>query len=301
MSIKKWLAHHYRCSLTLISPKLNTAVIYKTKFGKRLDLNAPETLNEKILWLKFNTYWNNELVKQCADKYAVRSYVKDSGCGVILNQLLGIYRHPEDIPWDELPKQFAIKLNVGCGYNHIVFDKTTENISSLNREINRWLKKAPKTWLGYSEIQYKDVEPLILIEKYLGGQNGELPEDYKFYCINGKCYMIMYCKDRDSHGHGAKYFYLDREWNNIANTFNDPSIKVDKPGTLSRAIEFAEKLSLPFPFVRVDFYLLDEKIVFGELTFTPAAGMDVDHKLKPFSCDEDIDHIYGRILRLPKE
>jgi len=33
----------------------------------------------------------------------------------------------------------------------------------------------------------------------------------------------------------------------------------------------------------------------------PAAGMDVDHKLKPFNCEEDLDHIYGRILKLPEK
>ena len=85
----------------------------------------------------------------------------------------------------------------------------------------------------------------------------------------------------------------------ITNGLNDPSIQVDKPSCLEKAMKIAEDLSEPFPFVRVDFYLLEDQIVFGELTFTPAAGMDVDHKLKPFGCDEDIDHIYGRLLKLP--
>lgn len=110
----------------------------------------------------------------------------------------------------------------------------------------------------------------------------------------------MFCKDRDNHGHGAKYFYLDRDWNMIANGFNDSKIHVKRPVCLDQAIKLAETLSSPFPFVRVDFYLLGERIVFGELTFTPAAGMDVDHKLKPFNSNEDLDHIYGRILQLPE-
>lgn len=301
MNLKIKLASLYRRTLTIISPKLNTAVIYKARFGKKLDLENPVTLNEKTLWLKFNTYWDNQLVKQCADKYRARDYVKEAGCGDILTTLIAVYKRPEEIDWDILPNQFAIKLNIGCGYNYIVSKKTAENVSDITRKINKWLKQAPHTWLGYSEMQYKDVEPVILIEEYLGGPNGELPEDYKFYCINGKCYMTMFCKDRDSHGHGAKYYYMDRNWNMITNGLNDPYAHVDKPICLEEAMKLAEELSEPFPFVRVDFYLLGERIVFGELTFTPAAGMDVDHKLKPFGSNEDLDHIYGRILKLPNK
>lgn len=285
----------------MISPKLNTAIIYHARFGKKLDLKHPETLNEKILWLKFNTYWNNQLVKQCADKYHVRKYVKEAGCTGILSNLIAVYETPEQIEWDELPNQFAIKLNVGCGYNHIIVDKSKENKDFIVNEIKGWIAKSSKIWLGYSEMQYKNVEPIILIEEYLGGPNGELPDDYKFYCINGKCYMTMFCKDRDEHGHGAKYFYMDRDWNMITNGVGEPNIPVEKPVCLERAMELAEILCKPFPFVRVDFYLLGERIVFGELTFTPAAGMDVDHKLKPFGLDEDLDHIYGRILKLPSD
>lgn len=299
MGVSKQVAYYFRRCLTLISPKLNTAIIYRVRFGRKLNLKAPITLNEKILWLKFNTYWNNPLVKQCADKYYVRDYVKSVGCGDILTKLIGVYKRPEEIEWDSLPSRFAIKLNIGCGYNHIVSDKSCENREYLIAEINLWLKSAPKIWLGYSEMQYKDVEPVILIEEYLGGPNGELPEDYKFYCINGKCYMTMFCTGRDNHGHGAKYYYMDRDWNMITNGTGDPNIPVEKPVGLEIAMELAEKLSKPFPFVRADFYLFGERIVFGELTFTPSAGMDVDHKLKPFGKDEDLDHIYGRILELP--
>ena len=52
-------------------------------FGKPLNLQAPST-NEKINHLKLNGYSRNALVKQCADKYAVRQYIKDQGCEEIL-------------------------------------------------------------------------------------------------------------------------------------------------------------------------------------------------------------------------
>lgn len=299
MSIKNKMARIFRSSLTIISPKLNTKVIYRAKFGRKLDLKHPVTLNEKNLWLKFHTYWNNDLVKKCADKYKVREYICDIGLGHILNRLICAYRRPEDIEWNNLPNQFAIKLNIGCGYNHIVSDMTNENADALASEINKWLKQAPKSWLGYSEMQYKNVEPIILIEEYLGGPNGELPEDYKFYCINGKCEMIMFCMGRDYSGHNAKYYFLDKDWNMVANSYNERSISVQKPVALDEAIKIAETLSKPFPFVRVDLYLIGQRTVFGELTFTPAAGMDIDHLARVIDSDEDIDHYYGRLLKLP--
>ena len=109
----------------------------------------------------------------------------------------------------------------------------------------------------------------------------------------------MLCKDRDDTGHGANYYYMDTEWNMITNGLNDRYTEIPKPKSLKEAISIAEKLSKPFPFVRTDLYIIDGRVVFGELTFTPAAGMDVDHKLKPFDSNEDLDHIYGRLLQLP--
>lgn len=123
MRLKLYIAEIFRRTLTRISPKLNTKVTYFFKFKKKLDLNNPKTLNDKILWLKFNTYWNNPLVKQCADKYKVRDYIKDKNCSEILNELIGVYDRVEEIQWDSLPKSFALKLNVGCGKNIIVSNK----------------------------------------------------------------------------------------------------------------------------------------------------------------------------------
>ena len=75
--------------LTMISPMLNTRALYRCKFERKLDLDHPVTLNDKVLWLKFNTYWNNETVKQCADKYRVRDYLKEKGFSELLVDLIG--------------------------------------------------------------------------------------------------------------------------------------------------------------------------------------------------------------------
>ena len=298
--LKLFFADVFRKTLTRISPKLNTAIIYRVKFKCKWNESNPVTLNEKILWLKFHTYLNNRLVKKCADKYRVREYLIDNGLKKYLVDLLGVYERIEDIEWDNLPKKFVIKINVGCGFNYIVFNKDMENKEVVFSTLKVWLRKAPNSYLGYSEMQYKDVQPVIIIEKFLDFGQSRLPEDYKFYCINGKVELIMACFGRDENGHNASYVYFSSNWEFVASAKKLDVNELDKPLMLDEAIQVAEKLAKPFPFVRVDLYLSDNAVYFGELTFTPAAGMDIDHLLKPVNCNEDINHIYGRMLVLPK-
>ena len=292
------VANEFRCILSRISPKLNTKVTYYFKFKKFLNLNNPETLNEKILWLKFNTYWKNPLIKQCADNYRVREYLKEKGHGDLLNPIIGVYDDVEKINWDSLPQKFAIKFNVGCGKNIIVKDKGEIDIPQIKKEIQGWF--GLNYWQAYSEMQYKDVKPYVILEQYLASSAGELPEDYKFFCMNGKCVTVMICKDRVI-GDRAKYFFLDREWNLLPYTqeaLDSPNEYIPKPEKAFEAMQMAEKLAKDFPFVRVDFYIVNNQIYFGELTFTPAAGMDVELMLTPPGENKDVDTILGEKLVL---
>ena len=270
------IAGSFRRGLTIISPMLNTKVCYFVKFKKKLDLKHPRTLNEKILWLKFNTYWNNQLIKQCADKYRVREYIKSVGCEEILNDLIAIYENVEDINWDILPDEFVIKLNVGCGYNLIVPDKSKLDIQRAKEQLKQWTKE--KYYLNYSEMQYKDVKPVILVEKYLKPKAGILPEDYKFYCFKGTAPFVMVCTDRQAGGKKPRFWYYNENWE--MQMLSEDAIQygikasIPKPEGIDKAFEYAKILSKGFPFVRVDVYIVDGQVFFGELTFTPSAGLD---------------------------
>ena len=298
-SVKKSLQGAFRSTLTLISPKLNTAVTYRVKFGRKLNLSNPHTINEKVLWLKFNTYWNNETIKQCADKLKVRDYLEQHGYGYLLNDLIGAYDDVDLIDFSKLPDQFALKLNVGCACNIIVRDKSKLNIEATKETMRKWLKA--NYWLGWSEMQYKGVKPCILVEKYLGGDDGSLPVDYKFYCMNGKATSVMVCEDRDG-VHHPKFFFMDKDWNKLpytAEVFDYPDFVIEKPQNMDEAFAIAEMLAKEFPFVRVDLYIVKNRIYFGELTFTPAAGMDTDFKFKAPGAEKDTDTILGELLELP--
>lgn len=302
MSLKRKMASYFRCFLTLISPELNTKVTYRVKFGKKLDLNKPKTFNEKCLWLKLNTYNNNPLVIQCADKYAVREYIKDKGEESILNGLIGCYEDPKDIPWDTLPDKFAIKMNTGCGHNIIVSDKSKLDVPNACKTLLKW-KKDKKSYLSYSEMQYKYPKPLILIEEYLGDEDGNMPNDYKFFCMNGVCRAIVFCTDRVIGG-PVNVYLMDRDWNILpydGREANDPNIKIKKPENLNQAIMLAEKLSEDFPQVRVDFYIDDSKIIFGELTFTTAGAMWTDLcEIFP-GTSKSVDEVFGEYLTIPTD
>lgn len=292
MSITERIQKTVRRILTRISPRLNTNISYRFKFGRKLDLKNPLTLNEKVLWLKFNTYWENDLVKCCADKYRVRNYVSNQGMPEILVDLIGAYDSSEEIVWDSLPKSFVIKFNMGYGCNIVVRDKNMANWKFIKKTVDSWFKQ--KYYLDYSEMQYKDAHPKILIEKCLCDKDGKLPVDYKFYCMNGRCDYVMACFDRGEAGKG-KFLYFDRGWNLMPfsqDALDNLDAVVPRPDGIDDAFEYAERLSAPFPFVRTDLYIVDGKVYFGELTFTPGAGMD-NGRL------EETDRLLGSMLELP--
>lgn len=96
---------------TIISPTIASKYLYKRNFKRRLNLKEPKTFNEKIMWLKLNTYYKNPVITQCVDKYRVREYIENKGYKRILNELIGVYDNANQIEWDKLPNKFVLKCN----------------------------------------------------------------------------------------------------------------------------------------------------------------------------------------------
>jgi len=264
----------------MISPKLNTRVIYFCKFKKSINLKDPKTLDEKIQWLKFNDYKENKLIRDCVDKFAVRKYIESCGCSEILNELYGAYDNVDDIPWTNLPEKFVIKWNFGCGQNIICMDKNKLDINEVKIKLKKWHSMHNIFYLPYSEMQYKGIPPKLVVEHFIESENGGLPIDYKFYCFSGHAACVLICVGRDKEGHGAKYYFFDRDWNllryNKTGKAAPKGFTLPKPEGIDKLFEYADLISKPFPFVRADFYLEKGKPIFGELTFTPCGGFDVN-------------------------
>ncbi len=253
--------------LTKISPKISAVVLYIYRTKEIPNLKNPQSFNEKTTLLKLEDYNNNPKVSMLSDKYEVRQYVKEKGLEKILNKLYFVYDSANDIDFNQLPNKFALKCTHGCAYNIICKNKKELNIEKTRKKLNMWLKEK----YGYTtqELHYTKIKPRIIAEKYLCNEEDKMPLDYKIYCFNGKAKCILVCSEREKK---LKLSYYDLDWNRVnyekASWGSTKDIK--KPNKLEDMIKYAEILSEGFPFVRVDLYNDNGKIIFGEMTFTPA-------------------------------
>lgn len=268
--VLKSVYKQFKCLMTRVSPELTSKIIYRVSTGKKLDLNNPQDFNQKIMWLKLRTYYKNDLVTMCADKYAVRKFIEESGCSEILNELLYVYDGVDEIDWEKLPKKFALKCNHGCGYNIICTNKETEDRMAVFDKLSKWMKE--DYYLENAEVNYQFIEKKIICEKYIETDAGILPNDYKIYCFNGEPKLALVCCDRSTK---LKLAFVDLEWNvlDIGKEKVADMEEIRKPDSFEKMVEYSRRLSKGFPFVRVDFYDVDGKIIFGEMTFTPAGGI----------------------------
>lgn len=277
-------------TLSPIAPTFCSRMMYAHRFHRPLSLRNPETLNEKNMWLKLHDYRDNPLVTRCADKYLVRDYVRQAGCGDILNELLFVWDRPEEINWDELPDSFVLKCNHGCGYNLICTDKTGMDEVRCKAQLRQWMDT--DYWRLYTELQYKGIPKKILCEKFLG-QGNHLPIDYKVYCFHGEPLYILVCEERESGR--PRFFFFDTQWNFCPITHDGLDAPADftlpRPAHLEKMLEYSRRLSSPFPYVRADFFETKEKLVFGELTFTPAGALDTGRL-------PETDRMFGQLLKL---
>lgn len=262
-----------------ISPVFASKMLFLFSMKQRLNLNNPKTFNEKIQWLKL--YWQDPRVAECADKYDLRQYVKKCGLDEILNPIYGIYKNVDDIDFEKLPDKFALKGTHGCGYNLICKDKTMLNIEETRAILHKWMNE--EFYKNAKEIQYKNVTPTIICEEYLEDNQGKLL-DYKYFCFNGKPEFIEVVSDR---GNDTRADFYTTNWEkiNLRTKFKNSNSNIESPKGLELMTELAEELSRDYPFVRVDFYNVDGRIIFGELTFTPGGGVS---KFRPIEKDIEI-------------
>lgn len=276
-------------ALYVLSPELCLRALFRLKQGYPLNLKDPKTFSEKIQWIKL--YDHNALMPRCADKYEVRGYVEEHGCGEYLNELLWHGDNPEDIPFDELPERYVVKVTHGSTFNVIVDGNKPVNRDEIIRKCHKWLRA--KFLPCYGEWFYGVERPRVIVERYLEGDNGEALFDYKIFCFNGEPKMIYVDTWRDGEHHINAY---DTELNLFEGVKlgypNDEAREVKKPEALGEMLEVAKALSQDFHHVRVDLYYTHGRIVFGELTFTKGAGFG---KIEPVSFDEKM----GDWLKLP--
>ena len=262
---------------------------FEALMGTPLHLDAPQTFNEKLQWLKL--YDRRPEYTMMVDKYRVREYITRKIGAEYLIPLLGVWDSPDEIDFAALPEQFVLKCNHNSGLGMCICkDKSTLDLRKVRRELRKGLRQ--DYYLPGREWPYKDVPRKIIAEKFMIDNEVNELRDYKFFCFRGevKCFKVDFDRFID---HRANYFDPNGNPMPFGEVVCPP--KPDKqlvlPENLDEMIALAEKLSGDVPFLRVDFYNIQGRIYFGELTFSPASGMG---KFIP----EEWDTVLGRWLQL---
>jgi hypothetical protein len=266
-------------------------LVYWGETSKKLNLDAPVTYNEKLQWLKL--YDRKPEYIKYADKYAVRSYIRETIGEQYLIPLLGVYESVEEIDWDSLPNQFVLKCTHGSGCNIICTDKDKLKIEVSKIKLNKWMKR---NWYWFGrEWPYKNIKPRIICETFIS-ETDNTPDDYKVLCFNGKAKLIGVHIDRYGN---HKFDNYDRQWEKttIARMVQDgpiPNFVYEKPKQFEKMIQLSELLASNMSHVRIDWFIVRDKLYFGEITLYEASGFD------HFDNKED-DYLLGSWIDLKEE
>ena len=257
--------------LNFLSRKKARKILYFLRFKKKLNLSNPKDFNEKINWLMYYKYGKKE--SDLTDKFRVKDIIKDLSIKDLnIPKTLRVYQNANDINLVDLPEQFVLKCNNGCGGVFICTDKNIFDLESAKKRLNENLKK------DFSkenfEFHYSEIKPCILCEEYLKDKIYINPIDYKFYCFNGKVDSLLVCSNREK---DLKLNHFDTNWEQcdfVLDEYKSHEL-IEKPENFYKMIEIAEKIcqKLELKFRRVYLYNINGNIYLGELTFTPAMGM----------------------------
>ena len=248
---------------------------FKAYLKYSLDLNNPQTFNAKLQWLKLND--KNPMYTELVDKYLVKKYVSERIGEEYVIPCLGVWSSPKEIDFDELPNRFVLKCTHDSGGVVICKDKTKMNIHKVRKQLTKSIRR--DYFLEGREWPYKNVKRQVIAEEYVESKDGTEMIDYKFMCYNGIVKNLFTCTERfDADGctGGLKVTFFDTNWNVLPFERKYPKSKkkIPKPSNLEKMIEIAETLSKGIPFVRIDLYDVDGKILFGEYTFYPGGGLE---------------------------
>ena len=274
-----------------ISDEIFIKLLYKGHMGKKLNLQNPQTYNEKLQWLKL--YDRKDIYTQLVDKYRVREYVKAKIGEEYLIPLLGVWNDPNEIDIDTLPEQFVLKCNHDSGSVIVCRDKKDFDIKKAREHLSRCLSNG--TYWYTREWPYKNIQPVVLAEKYMEDDTYHELRDYKFFCFDGVPKAMFIATERLNPDKPTAFDFFDMDFNHLPIKQGHPNAdKIpDKPINFEKMKELSRILSNGFPHVRVDFYEINGKVYFGELTFYHFGGVE------PF-IPEEWDTKFGEWIKLPE-
>ncbi len=285
----KWIVFLASRNILKINDEKYLKIIYKIIMGKQLNLENPITFNEKINWLKL--YDRKEIYTIMVDKYLVKNWVASKIGEEYIIPTINVYNSWKEINFDDLPNQFVLKCNHDSGGNIVCQDKKNLDFQKAKKKIKKTLRR--NFYYLAREWPYKNVDKKIIVEKYMSDDKQKKGLiDYKFMCFHGKAKYIFVCQNRESK-FGVTIDILNTKWEKLPyrRKNHNSSKNIIKPKNYELMIQLAEKLAENVPFLRVDFYEINYKVYFGEMTFYPGGGLE---KFEP----EDFDKILGDSLEI---
>ncbi len=254
-------------------PKTILGLRYYKWTGKRINWTNPDNLQEYVL---ANLMAARQLPQtlqhygDLADKIKVREFVKSKIGANAIPQLYGTWDNANNIDWSRLHDKFVMKTNNGCGTNIIVRNKKELNIEKAKRQLHKWLRLPYGDLTG--QIHYSKIQPQILAEELLENPAcpAQQPQDYKIFCFNGTPRFILYYEDRKVNGHVTPNMAFDIDWKPLQDIVLRPiGHNIPAPASLQQMIDAAKRLSQDLTFARIDFYDIEGRMYFGEITLTP--------------------------------
>lgn len=274
-----------------MSDKKYLELRYKYIIGKKLNLENPVTYNEKLQWLKL--YDRKPEYTKMVDKYEAKKYAANIIGEEYIIPTLGVWENVNDIDFDALPNQFVLKCTHDSGGLVICKDKSTLDIENAKNTLEHFLHR--NFYSIHREWPYKNVKPRIIAEEYMEDESGYELKDYKFFSFDGNVKAMFIATDRNAETETC-FDFFDRDFNHlpVLNGHPNTTKEIHKPVNYEKMIELAEKLSKNIPQVRIDFYNINGKIYFGEITFFHWSGLK---KFEP----EEYDKIFGDWITLPNK
>jgi len=264
---------------------------YRAYMGQRLDLKNPTRFTEKLQWLKLNG--RKPEYSRLVDKFAVREHIAEQFGEKYLIPLLGVWDSVNEIDFSELPDQFVLKCTHDSGGIAICTDKRFFDVDSARKKLGKRLKHN-YFWLC-REYPYKNVKPRIICEQFMVDESGSELKDYKVFCFNGNPKFILVDFNRMTRHSRNTYNMAWQLQSFVMNRYYpDPSTEFSKPVCLDEMLSIAAKISEDYPFLRVDFYVIDDRLYIGEITFFPAAGLLI---FEPPEFDSEL----GALIKLPND
>ena len=256
--------------------EIHLKIMYRALIGKNINLDNPKGFNEKLNWLKLHD--RNPLYNILVDKLAVKQWVADKIGAQYVSETYDSWDRVESISLENLPNQFVLKTNHDSGGVAICRDKSTFDFDAAKRVLRKHLNSNYYWWTR--EWPYKDVVPLVMAEEYLEDEGLDTGlVDYKVTCFNGNPRLIEVHRGRFGE-HTCNYY--DQDWNPVSIDWAGipvSPVEVERPEKLEKMLELSSVLARGIPQVRCDWYVLGDRLVFGELTLFNGAGLDpIDEK-----------------------